>query len=441
MGEWQRFTAVEYAKPTELPEEMAQRTSSSIDLARDLLIASGNRVRHILGLEGTPMLWTGDKVQFQNVAGLLLLAPRLELEIAPKFLGDTLGWREDFFLLATLSHHGRLLDREGLNSSSRQTSDLATLIGRCFVEMYNHNRRHPLRAYRRLMQTEYSIEGDFEPEELSVPSEEGFVQQVTSFTRENPYNAVIGAAAMKLAPVVPDVETRVRLDRVAQHLPRQAIPARLRNQRLPSRSRSWQPTYDLALDILRGFGGTYDPKNLLAPGFVMRTWQIWEALVSLSLRLGFGASRISIQSQHRLGTRYSNGRASSLNVVPDCVLSIVTDSGTRYALVDAKYKGNVNRGALTISNADIYEALAFSHATGVKDIVLVYPTMVEGVQSSQERAGHAAEFTRIRIGDTEIRGVEAGVCGISKSGGLRRFVSALRSEILATRPESNFAEP
>lgn len=424
MRPWQRFTAIEYAKPASLHEEIARGTDLSPTRAQDLLLRAGDRVRAILGLESAPLALSGEKVQFQNVAGLLVLASGLELEIAPKFLGNVPGWREDFFLLATLSHHGRLLDSENLKSSAHTSSDLATLIGRSLIEMYWRNQRRPLRTYRRLQMREFAIEGDFDPEDLSHPAEEGFPQEVTSFTRLNPYNAVIRSAAAQLAPIVPDVETRIRLERLAQHLPHQPRPSRLNDRRLPSRSRTWQPTFDLSLDILRGLGGAYDPKNALAPGYVMQTWQVWEQLVSLSLRSVFPPKSVVLQAQHKLGTRSVGRTAKDLHVYPDAIVSLGAEGGSRKIIVDAKYKGHVERGATAISNADIYEALAFSRATGVSEAVLVYPRPVDGVPSALNEVGHAQEFSRVEADGVILRAVELGVCGISRRSGLKRFAEA-----------------
>lgn len=429
MRPWQRFTAIEYAKPSALHEEISKRSDVSASTARELLLRAGDRVRGILGLESVPLSINADRYQFQNVAGLLVLASGLELEIAPKFLGNAPGWREDFFLLATLSHHGRLLDNEGLKSSARATSDLATLIGRSLIEMYWKNQRRPLRTYRRLSHIEFAIEGDFDPEDLSVPTEDGFPQSVTSFTRENPYNAVIRAAAAGLAPIVPDVETRVRLERLAQHLPHQQRPPRLQDRRLPSRSRAWQPTFDLSLDILRGLGGAYDPKNALAPGYVMQTWQVWEQLVSLSLRNALLPKNVLLQSPNRLGTRTQDGAVRVLNVVPDAIVTIPNTTGSRRVIVDAKYKGHVDRSSTSISNADIYESLAFSRATGIFEVVLVYPRTVNGAPSSHYEVGHAAEFARAVADGVLIRAVELGVCRISERRGLKRFADALAKSL------------
>ena len=425
MRSWQRFTAVEYAKPYALASEIARKSDISFVKAQELLLGAGNRVSGLLGLDSLPVSTTGDLVQFQNFAGLLVLAPGLELEVAPKFLGNIPGWREDFFLLATLSHHGRLLDNEGLKSASQTTSDLATLIGRSLVDMYWRNQRRPLRAYRKLRYTDFAIEGDFDPEDLFSPSEEGFDQEVTSFTRANPYNAIIRAAAEQLAPVVPDAETRARLERVSQHMPPQRLPSRLRGQKLPSRARNWQPTFDLSLDVLRGLGGAYDPKNALAPGFVVQTWQVWEHLISVALRSSLGGKNVSVQAKQVLGRRHFEHKSVSLNVFPDVMANVPTPSGTRRIILDAKYKGHVERGRLSVSNADIYEALAFSRATSINEVVLVYPGRFNATDHSKNEVGYASEFSKITVDDVCIRAVELGVCGISKRGGLNAFATAL----------------
>jgi 5-methylcytosine-specific restriction endonuclease McrBC regulatory subunit McrC len=324
-----------------------------------------------------------------------------------------------------LSHHGRLLDNEGLKSSSKATSDLATLIGRSLVEMYWKNQRRPLRTYRRLKREEFAIVGDFDPEDLSVPSEEGFPQSITSFTRENPFNAVIRSAAAGLAPVVPDVETRARLERLSQHLPHQPRPLRLEDRRLPSRSRAWQATFDLSLDILRGLGGAYDPKNALAPGYVMQTWQVWEQLVSISLRSAFSPKHVLLQSPNKLGTRTQDGTIRTLNVVPDAIVTITNSSGMRQIIVDAKYKGNVEGSYVSISNSDIYEALAFARATGIAEVILVYPKVVGRTPIPSDEVGHAMEFSRVVADGVVIKALEMGVRGISGRRGLKRFTDAL----------------
>jgi|TARA_B100001146_G_C15925814_1_gene324993 hypothetical protein len=73
----------------------------------------------------------------------------------------------------------------------------------------------------------------------------------------------------------------------------------------------------------------------------------------------------------------------------------------------------------------IYESLAFSRATGIFEVVLVYPRTVEDAPSSDYEVGHAAEFARAVADGVLIRAVELGVCRISERRGLKRFADAL----------------
>ena len=419
----ERFQAVEYSKPVPLVSLISAKTGTTHPQARELLNAAGERVRGALSLERAPLDWTGESVQFTNFAGLLLLAPGIELEVAPKFLGHTKGWREDFFLLATLDRHGRLLDDQGIRASASASSDLFTLIGRSLVEMYWRNQRRPLKAYRRHKVTDFALDGDIDPVDLAMPGEEGFEQEVTSFTRVNPFNAVIATAASRLAHVVSDPETRARLERVTQNLPRQLPPHRIEARQVPSRARAWQSTYDLAVDILNGLGGSYDARSAMAPGFILKTWQAWESLVTIALRMAFGVGSVVPQPPYELGRRSVPGASSEpLTVTPDNVVRL----GGRALLVDAKYKGNVEKGPTAISSADIYEALAFARAAAVRDVVLAYPRRITGAGiATADVAGGFEEFSVVIVGNTAIRGVEFGVRGISRNHGIRAFSQAL----------------
>ena len=422
-GFGRRFTLVEYDEPTPLAARIAVEVGMAPSRARDLIVAAGDRAGSILGTRESPLRWTGDRVRAENCAGLLLLSSGVELEIAPKFLGDEQGWREDFFLLAMLAHHGRLLDGEGLRASGSVASDLATLIGRSLVEMYWRNHRRPLRTYRRLSTADFAVDGEFEAADLLMPGEQGFEQVVTSFTRANPFNAVIRAAAEALAPVVPDPETRARLERVAHSLPRQAPPGRLHDRRLPSRGRAWQPTYDLSIDILRGLGGAYDPGAAIAPGYIVGTWQVWETLLALALRTAFGRSAVRSQSEFPLGERWRGGSAAALNVKPDNVVEVLGST----VVLDAKYKGRIGARKQGVDAADVYEALAFARAVGVGKAVLAYPRVPQG--PVRPPPGAATEMERINVAEVTIVALEVAVSGIARPHGLKQFVARLREHI------------
>ena len=70
MRAWQRYTAIEYAKPTALAEEIAKTSDIPITRARELLLNAGSRVRGMLCLESSPVALNADRFQFQNFAGL-----------------------------------------------------------------------------------------------------------------------------------------------------------------------------------------------------------------------------------------------------------------------------------------------------------------------------------------------------------------------------------
>lgn len=428
-----RFTAVEYGRAEPLPSVIAADARIRPSEARDLLLSAGERARALLGLEASPLAFMRDGVRFEGLAGVFLLAPGVEMEVAPKFLGNARGWREDFFLVATLDHHGRLLDGEGIRASASASSDLFTLIGRSFVGMYWRNHRRPIRSYRRQVVADFALDGDCDPADLLLPGEEGFNQEVMAFTRSNPFNAVIGAAARSLAPMVSDPETRARLERVGQHLPRQTLPPRVEDQLLPSRARTWQPVYDLAVDILATLGGSYDEGRALAPGFLVKTWQAWQSLVSVGLRGAFGAWAVSAQQPHLLGERFNRaGKDEPVVVRPDNVVRLPGG----LLVVDAKYKGNVAYGPTAVSNADLYEGLAFARAAGATEVLLAYPRRPSEESRDLEIAppgataeetaeqgwvGSHREFTRIQVDGVTLRGVEFGVRGISRPHGLAAF--------------------
>src|SRR5207247_11148151 len=140
------------AVTVELTAEAADDTGIDGRKSRQLIVAAGQRAARTLGFSSNPLIVDMDGVQATDIAGMIRLGPSLELEIAPKFLGldgDHVHWREDFYFLANLSRHGRLLASERLRASSGAPRDLAALVARALVDMYWENRRQPLRSYRR----------------------------------------------------------------------------------------------------------------------------------------------------------------------------------------------------------------------------------------------------------------------------------------------------
>ena len=422
-----RFCLTEYDLPVPLVGQIAHATGLPITRITYLLQLAADRAALSLGFANSPLQISGQRVRATDFAGLLRIAPSLELEVAPKFLGSAVpGWREDFFFLATLSRHGRLLSGDRWRAASNANTDLATLIARAIIEGYWDNYRRPIRTYRRRLENQLAIEGDVDPEDLRMPEEDGFAQTVIRFDRTNPFNAAVSAACAELLPEIQDADVRASLGRIIQSLGAQTPLRDLRPKRLPSRARAWQATYVLALDVLRGFGLSYEGGDTIAPGFVLSTWQAWEDLVTISMRAHFGRSAVAAQQGHQLGHRQRKDEGGwspqrSLMVTPDLKVD-GSKAGFGEMLVDAKYKGRWHQGRQRVAEADVYEAMAFAKAANATRIVLVYP---KAASAAPMPVGTTTIFERVEVDELTIWGVQAEVRGIARKSGLRNFSAGL----------------
>ena len=422
-----RFSLTEYDPPVALVGQIAQSTGLAPARITEWLQAAGDRAALSLRFTNTPLQIAGQRAQATDFAGLLRVAPAIELEIAPKFLGSSsAGWREDFFFLAMLSRHGRLLSGDRLRAVSSENTDLATLVARALIQMYWDNHRRPIRAYRRCVESHFAIEGEIDPEDFRLPTDEGFSQTLIRYDRTTAHNAAIRAACEELHPEVQDADVSANLARIMQSLGMQAPLHSLRPKRLPSRSRAWHATYELALDVLRGFGLTYDGGNARAPGFVLSTWQMWEDLVTISLRAHLGSEAVAVQKGIQLGRRQRKTEADwssqrSVVVTPDLRID-GSRAGFGELLVDAKYKGRWHQGRQRLAEADVYEAMAFAKAATMNHIVLVYPKTANAAPLA---VGTTNLFERVDIDGLTIWGVEVEVRGIAAKAGLKSFAAGL----------------
>lgn len=397
-----------------------------------MLLETGSRAASALGLSVNPISVDRRGTRAVDIAGLIRLGPSLELEIAPKFLGldeTHARWREDFFFLSTLSRHGRLLARERLTSSGGAPRDLSALVARAFVEMYEARKPRPLRAYRRVKETDFFLDGDPDPVDLLYPGPDGFEQELVRFDRCNTWNGTISAAAQELLPEVGDAATAGSLMRVIEDLAPQSIRRKVSRKAVPARHRAWQPLHDLSVDVLKGLGLIYKQGQAHAPGYVVSTWQVWEDLLAIASRIGFGRSIVSLQKGFVLGSRTKpfSPKPSAFSVFPDCVID--ADGGRPRFLLDAKYKGNIERGTLRIAEADLYEAMAFAKAADCSHVALAYPAFPI---SPPEPPGSCLVFEQVEVETVRIFGVQVEVRGISKSGALKGFANVLSSGLSAT---------
>jgi 5-methylcytosine-specific restriction enzyme subunit McrC len=422
----ERVTLVEYDEPKAILHELATTLQVDPDLLRSQFYAAGDRAAGILGLSANPFFINGNSVRVADIAGLIRISPRIELEIAPKFLGGLWSrWREDFFFLCMLSRHGKLLANERLSADSGNSEDLATLVARTMVSMFWDNYRRPLRTYRREKVLDFVIDGDVEPDMIFLPNSEGYPQEIVSFDRRNLFNSVILSAVSSLLPQVRDPQTKKQLTRVGDVLTPQLPLRKYGAKRVPSRAKRWQALYDLAVDVLNGFSANFQSGDLRAPGFVLNTWKIWEDLLTVALRLGIGSSKIGAQRSIALGLRSSFNQSSTLVtrtawVTPDVAITI---SGGTKLLIDAKYKGRSNERKGRVSEADLYEALAFASAAGVQQVVLLYPAVPRNDKPVE--TGKTEIFERIAVKDIVIFGMEVDVRGVSQSGSMHAFARNL----------------
>jgi 5-methylcytosine-specific restriction enzyme subunit McrC len=102
--------------------------------------------------------------------------------------------------------------------------------------------------------------------------------------------------------------------------------------------------------------------------------------------------------------------------------------GKSHFILDAKYKTHSEKGRVRISEADVYEALAFARATSCDTIVLAYPALPS---QSEQLLGAVTLFEQVTIDKTQIFGLQVEVRGISRQGGLRSFSERMREQVNA----------
>lgn len=421
-----RLTVREARDEARFSGRLADAIGTTVPDAQAVLAQGARRIRELLGFRSSPIdVRLNGSVRVDRVAGLIRLTQDVELQVVPKFLDpEEDDWQEDFFLLALFSQTGRILPREQIRAGHDESGDLATLVGRTLAQMYWENRRRPVRTYRTRPAYEFSIDGDADAVDLVLPDPDGFRQNLTQLRSDNEFNSVIESAVRALLPEVRDAETRKQLLRVQHGLAPQRAVVRPRRRILPARHRHWQPTYDLSLAILDGFGVGFTDDQLVAPGFVLQTWTTWQSLVEASLRAGLPQMTVAGQQPYRLGQRESQ----PMDVKPDVM---VIDNGTPKLVVDAKYR--VREGSKPAVDAgDIYETLAFMRASGTREALLLYPRPADG--QKRDPVGSTTVFEKVTVGNERITGLLVECRGISAANGYGRFIKSLAAGVSAYIP-------
>lgn len=352
-----------------------------------------------------------------GVAGLMQLNRKIELEVVPKFLDPTnSSWRRDFFVLATLVRTGHLLQQDEISADSVDRGDLATLVARSLLHMWEENRRRPIRRYKRSRRIDFSLDGDVEWESIALPEPDGFNVDGIVLSPKNPFNATIKRASDLLLDEVYESDTVAGLSRLSRSLAHQEkVPVNF--PPLPQRNLAWSNAYDLARLVVEGLGLDLATGEFSGPGFVLSTWQSWEGLCYEIVRRALRDHRVVAQERWGLGKRGSRPVTARPDISPH------RDDTTDF-LLDAKYK--VPSGEKpTISRDDLNEAIVFLHASGRTAIDLMYPSTKS---PDVLKLGEWSVFDVVEIsqGGWEIRGVEVQIQGLSEKGGFDQLVRGTR---------------
>lgn len=415
-----RVEATELEGSTEVIPALVGAGMTSTE-AVAVLARSSARLRRSLRLpEGEgPILIDGETVKVVNVAGVVRLAPSVELDIAPKFLGFAHpGWREDLLAISNYTRHGSFISQQ-VRAGIGRAGDLASVIGRAFVTEFWQHYRKPLRLYRERRWRDFELEGELDADLAHEQSADGFPQRAVVLDRRNPYNAVIAAAADVLIGDVRDATVRGQLLRVRSFLGAQAPPRPNFLRPVPARHEPWADLVELSRVVASGSDLTLHADRFEAPGYVIRTWEAWEQLVYLALRSELGFARV----KHQLPRAWGEREGRDLSVYPD--VTILGPESPR--LVDAKYKTRVQGGRSRIAQSDLMEGAAFMAACETDAIVLLYPR-----PASKEAipCGAAELFDSVTVTPgRRILGLEVEARGFSARNAHREFASRLTAAV------------
>jgi hypothetical protein len=381
------------------------------------LTRTSARLRRSLGLEkdSGPIAVDGESVEIKHIAGVVRLAPSVELDIAPKFLGFSHpGWREDLLAISNYTRRGSFI-AQNVRAASGEAGDLASVIGRAFVDEFWKHYRKPLRLYRQRRWREFELEGELDTDLVHEQSADGFPQQAMVLDRRNPYNALIAAAATVLVGDVRDASLRAQLLRVRSYLGTQPRARTGPLRPVPARHQPWADLVELSRTIASGADLTLRADRFEAPGYVIRTWEAWEQLTYRALRSRLGFERV----RHHLPYLWGERDGKPVEVFPDVSLL----GGAVPQLIDAKYRTRMESGRRRIHRDDLMEAAAFMAAAETKRIALFYPRPGTAAAAA---CGKAEVFDVVSLNpDRIVVAVDVEVRGFSARNAHRLFAAKL----------------
>ena len=425
----------EYGRPTPM-RTAAAGLGVSVSEFEALLARTLEHISPQVGT-GAFIEYQRDSFRFVKVAGILALNRSLRIEIVPKFLRiDSPKWREDFLWIAAQTHFGSLFRNFLLPLSTRKDANLFEIIAHTWLDHFERNQRAFIRNYVHTEWEDFAIDGDVDEEDLFYPSPNGFGQSGLRLSASNTYNRLLAEAARHLRSQVSSPDSLLRLDRAFTRLGRAigSAPPRHTSPRVLSRHQRWLPLLELSRLVVdsKTFGYSGSGQASL-PSYILRTHEAWEVLVRLACRRAHPGDSVQ-KVRFPLGFRQSGRGTARLNVIPDVTIGI---SEGPVVLVDAKYKTalgfeNETSRSAVVSNADIYESLAFMRAAKGDVIHLVYPDARDVFQDPQ--VDQPLEV--VSVGEQRIFALSAGVTGISQSKGFQKFALNVRDVLSGLHGES-----
>jgi 5-methylcytosine-specific restriction enzyme subunit McrC len=377
-----------------------------------------DRLKQALTLSSNPLTVSSSGTwRIDGVSGVLRLSDEIELEVVPKFLDENENWRQDFFLIQNLVRTGQLLVGDHLSANLDDHVDVGTIIARALLRGHLSLERRPVRTYSNQKFQEFSFDGEVDWESISPPSPDGFEVQKISLTKQNKINNILRAALVSLVPQIGDSDTRMQALHISERLSKG--PVSKFPDKLPARYAAWRETYELSCFVLDGLGLDLKSGKYSGPGFVISTWQSWQQLCEIILMRALTDLSGHPQLAFHLGSRASG----DIKVKPDLTLF---QRNVPILLVDAKYKTRFGQKA-AVSNADIYESLAFMHASGCNETILIYPSTAS---EESEQIGSLVQFEQVNVEPFRIRAFTLQTRGISKPGGFEKLVYQLRQNFL-----------
>lgn len=416
-----RIELIEYGSGIEL-KQLEVHCDSSQEL-NDSIAAVNKRICKKLNLQKNPLVISDGRLRVCGIAGMVRLNKSIEIEIVPKFLSHAknASWKETLYLLSVLSKHGGILTNERILSSTSYISSLYDIAGRILAQEFQKNRRKPIRKYRKERFCDFAIDGDIDFASMLDRNDDGIRQSRIRFDIYNEYNAVISKAMKTVIPYTSDNQARNVLQSAIGMFGKQAEPVRER-MHVPVRNKEWSDAYELSYDIVNGLANSFDAGKILAPGFVVGTWQLWEWLITTGLSLANVPGTVKPQYLTQWGIKKVGAQSFSVNVYPDVVVLDANQHNYLY-LVDAKYKVLANQATGEADRDDIYEAFAFCSATNTDTLFLAYPG---DSGCSTNTAGNVTKQSVYEIGGKKIIIVTVDFGSISTRGGLYTFAHNLK---------------